>query len=149
MSEFLVRIRRVAAATTRRIGQVRAHPDRGDIPGWAIMIPLAIGLFFTGTQVVMWHDARNMCQAAAQIGARAAAALNAGAGSGQAAALNYLDRTAGGSARNPIITEQATPDAVTVTCHADALRIFPLPGLGSANQSATAARERFTTPGSR
>ena len=147
MPQVLTCMRRAVGMVTRRIEQVCAQPDRGDIPGWAVMIPLALGLFFTGVQVVMWHDARNMCQAAAQVGARAAARLDAGASTGQAAAISYLNQTAGGSARNPMVTEQATPDTVTVTCHADALHIFPLPGLSSANQSATAARERFTTPG--
>lgn len=139
--------RRIAAAMVRRAGLVRAHADRGDIVGWAIMIPLSIALFLSAVQVAMWYQARNMCQAAAQTGAAAGRDLNAGPSVGSAAAQNYLATTAGSSVTSAHANEAQTATTVTITCHAKAFTLLPLPGLTTTTQSATATRERFTTPG--
>jgi len=129
-------------------GRMRAQPDRGDIPGWAMMIPIGIALFLAAAQTAMWFQARNMCQSAVQVGVRAGRAYNAGPQTGSAAATAYLSQTAGNTASAATVTEQLSATTITVTCRAGALTLLPLPGLTVANQSATAARERFTTPGS-
>src|SRR6266702_1386600 len=78
--------RRITSAVTRRVAAVRANNDRGDIVGWAIMIPLSIALFLTAVQAAMWYQARNMCQAAAHAGTQAGKAYNAAGGAGSQAA---------------------------------------------------------------
>ena len=138
--------RRIAAVVTRRVQAVRAEGDRGDVVGWAIMIPLSIVLFLSAVQVAMWYQARNMCQAAAQAGVSAGRTLNAGADAGSTAANDYITATAGTSVTSAHASEQQTATTVTVSCHAVAFTLLPLPGLTTADQSATATRERFTTP---
>lgn len=141
----------VATAMMRRVASARAGSDRcddrGDVVGWVIMIPLSIALFLSAVQVAMWHQARNMCQGAAQSGATAGAALTAGLNAGKSAAQAYISTEAGSSVTSASATEQQTATTVTVTCHAKAFTLLPLPGLTTADQSATATRERFTTPG--
>ena len=142
--------RRIAAAMTRRVHAVRSDAsrwnDRGDVVGWVIMIPLSIALFLCAVQVAMWFQARNMCQGAAQSGAAAGSTLTAGRNAGKAAAERYISTEAGSSVTSASASEQQTATTVTVTCHADAFTLLPLPGLTGADQSATATRERFTTP---
>jgi hypothetical protein len=139
--------RRIAAAVMRRVGAVRANNDRGDVIGWAIMIPLSIALFLSAVQVAMWYQARNMCQAAAQAGARSGKAFNASGDAGSGAANNYLAQTADRSVSGARVTESLTATTVSVTCRGNALTLLPIPGLTTVSQSASAARERFTTPG--
>jgi hypothetical protein len=131
----------------RRVAVLRAGRDRGDIVGWAIMIPLSIALFLTAVQAAMWYQARNLCQAAAQAGTRAGAAYNAASGAGAQAATGYMAATGENSVHATHVTEHRTTQTITVTCSADPLTLLPLPGLTTAHQSSTAARERFTTPG--
>jgi len=140
------RTRRIAAAVLRRVQAVRADTDRGDVVGWAIMIPLSIALFLSAVQVAMWYQARNMCQAASQAGVSAGRTLNAGADAGSTAANDYLTTAAGTSVTSAHASEQQTATTVTVSCHAAAFTLLPLPGLTTTDQSATATRERFTTP---
>ena len=113
-----------------------------------MMIPIGFALFLAAAQTAMWFQARNMCQSAAQVGVRAGRAYNAGPHTGSSAATAYLSQTAGNTASPATVTEQLSATTITVTCRAGALTLVPLPGLTVANQSATAARERFTTPGS-
>jgi Flp pilus assembly protein TadG len=136
--------RRITSAVTRRVAALRS--DRGDIVGWAIMIPLSIALFLTAVQAAMWYQARNLCQAAAQAGTRAGAAYNAASGAGSQAAADYLAATGDNSVHATRVGEHRTTQTITVTCSADPLTLLPLPGLTTAHQSSTAARERFTTP---
>lgn len=130
----------------RRVRAVRGGADRGDVVGWAIMIPLSIALFLSAVQVAMWYQARNMCQAASQAGVSAGRSYNATANAGGTAANDYLARTAGTSVTSAHAVEHPTATTITVTCHAHAFTLLPLPGLTTADQSATATRERFTTP---
>ena len=147
MATALRRARRITSKVTRRVAAVRAAADRGDIVGWAIMIPLSIALFLTAVQAAMWYQARNLCQAAAHAGTRAGAAYNADDGAGSQAAADYLAATADNSVHATHVGEHRTTQTITVTCSANPLTLLPLPGLTTARQSATAARERFTTPG--
>lgn len=135
----------------RRVRAVRADSarwnDRGDVVGWVIMIPLSIALFLSAVQVAMWYQARNMCQAASQTGATAGSTLTAGPSAGKTAAQDYISTEAGSSVTSASASEQQTATTVTVSCHAEAFTLLPLPGLTSTDQSATATKERFTTPG--
>jgi Flp pilus assembly protein TadG len=136
---------RLTSKVTRRVAALRS--DRGDIVGWAIMIPLSIALFLTAVQAAVWYQARNLCQAAAQAGTRAGAAYNAADGTGSQAAADYLAATADNSVHATHVGEHRTLQTITVTCSANPLTLLPLPGLTTAHQSSTADRERFTTPG--
>jgi hypothetical protein len=143
--------RRLASALRARAAAVRAAADRGSgqVVGWAVGFPLAIALFFTVVQTVFWYQARSMCQAAAHAGTQAAKAYNAPAGAGSRAATSYLASVADDSVNHVHTGESMTATSVTVTCHAHA-KTLPLPwpsGLTTVDQSSTAARERFTTPG--
>jgi hypothetical protein len=104
-------------------------------------------LFLTAVQVAMWYQARNMCQAAAEAGARAGKAFDASGDTGSTAANDYLAQTADKSVAGTRVTEQLTAATILVTCRGTAFTLLPIPGLTTVSQSATAARERFTTPG--
>jgi hypothetical protein len=121
--------------------------DRGDVIGWALMVPVVMALTIGGIQVVMWYQARNVCQAAAHAGVQAGKAMGSSTGAGSAAATNYLSQTGGGSVVGAQASETVTATTVTVTCTANAERVIPLPGFSVAvNQSVSSQRERFTTP---
>ena len=140
--------RRIIEVMVRRVRRVLAEPDRGDVIGWVITVPVIMLLTIGGVQVVMWYQARNVCQAATQAGVRDGKALNASGTAGSIAATNYLSRTGGSSVVGARAAETLTATTVTVTCTATAERVIPLPGLSiSVRQSATARREQFTTPG--
>ncbi len=135
-----------AKAVRRRIDSLRQSPDRGDVVGWALVVPLIMVLSIGGVQVAMWFHAR-ICQAAAQTGARTARVLNAPANAGRVAAVAFLSTVGQGSVHAPTVNESRTQTAVTVTCSGHALRVIPIPGLSIAvTQSSSAERERFTTP---
>lgn len=138
----------IVMTTVRRVRRVLAEPDRGDVIGWVMTVPVIMLLTIGGVQVVMWYQARNVCQAATQAGVRDGKALNASGTAGSTAAANYLSQTGGSSVVGARASETLTATTVTVTCTATAERVIPLPGLSiSVSQSATARRERFTTPG--
>lgn len=114
---------------------------------YALLFPLLLTLTFGGVQVAMWFQARNLCQAAAQAGVRAARTLDAAPGAGSSAASAYLARTAGDTLTGARTTETRTGTTVAVRCAGTALTVMPLPGLDlRVDQWAAAARERFTTP---
>ena len=105
---------------------------------------MVLALTLGGVQAAMWYQARNMCQAAAQTGVRAARVLNAPHNAGTAAADDYLAAIAKQTVTDARTTQAVTATTVTVTCSGDAERVFPLPGLTvRVSQSATAPRERF------
>lgn len=148
MAPGMVVGRRIVEVMMRRVRRVLAEPDRGDVIGWVITVPVIMLLTIGGIQVVMWYQARNVCQAATQAGVREGKALNAADSAGSTAAANYLSQTGGSSVVGARASEKLTATTITVTCSATAERVIPLPGLSiSVSQSATARRERFTTPG--
>jgi len=140
--------RHIIDVMVRRVRRVLAEPDRGDVIGWVITVPVIMLLTIGGVQVVMWYQARNVCQAATQAGVRVGKALNASQGAGSAAASNYLTQASGSSVVGARASENLTATTITVTCTASAERVIPLPDFSiSVRQSSTARRERFTTPG--
>lgn len=139
--------RHLVTRARHRAALLRASADRGDVVGWVIVLPVALAMFLTAVQAVMWYQARNMCQAAAQAGAQAAATYQAPAGTGTQTAVTYLHTVAGSSVSDGTASETATATTITVTCTARPFTLAPIPGLTSATQSATTSRELFTTPG--
>ena len=122
--------------------------DRGSLAvELSILFPLVLALTLGGVQVAMWFQARSMCHAAAQAGVRAARVLDAPTDAGRSAARGYLTSTAGDTVLAPAVAQQTTPTTVSVTCIGTAERVIPIPGLAiRVRQSASARRERFTTP---
>ncbi len=112
----------------------------------AILFVIVLALTFGAIQVSLWYSARNMCQAAAEAGARAGKVQNAPSGSGAAAARTYLADVAGGLVVAPQLTEARTATTVTVQCSGQAQNVVPMPGFDiSLAQSSSAGIERFTT----
>ncbi len=112
----------------------------------AILFVAVMALTFGAIQVGLWYSARNMCQAAAEAGTRAARVQNARAGAGTSAARTYLVDVAGGLVVAPQITESRTATTVTLTCSGQAQNVVPSPGFDiSLAQASTAGIERFTT----
>jgi len=88
--------------------------DRGSVTlEVAILFVMVMALTFGAIQVGLWYSARNMCQAAAEAGARAGRVQNAASGSGAAAARTYLADVAGGLVVAPQVTEARTATTVT------------------------------------
>ena len=127
----------------------RADRDRGSVTvEVAILFPMVIVVTLAGIQMAMWFHARDLCQASAQAGVRAARAEGAPVGSGTQAADAYLKQTGGDSVLDPSVDENgSTATAVRVHVRARVPSLVPLPGFSfTIDQSATAGRERFTTP---
>lgn len=112
----------------------------------AILFPMLIVITLGGVQMAMWFHARELCQASAQAGVRAARADGAPAGSGTLAAIDYMKRTGAGSVDGPSADESGTATTVRVHVRGNVPSLVPLPGISfTIDQSASAARERFTT----
>jgi Flp pilus assembly protein TadG len=139
----VIRVRQWAVAI-----RTRARSDRGEESiQMAIVFPVVILLTITVVQASMWYYARNVALTAAREGVAAGRAYQASAGDGAARARDVLDRIADDSLRNPGVStagSSGTQVQVTVTGSAPSM----LPGLSglSVSQSASGARERWTTP---
>jgi len=126
-----------------------AKGDRGSVTvEVAILFPVLMLVTLGGIQVAMWYHARDVCQASAQAGVRAARSEGTAAGAGSRAAADYLKRTGAGSVDSPSVDENgSTATVVRVHVRAMVPSLVPLPGVSfTIDQSATASRERFTTP---
>lgn len=97
----------------------------------------------------MWYFAREAAAAASQAGAREASFDGASAGTGRAAAENYLKAVGRGTVSSFSAQETLASDgSVAVRVQAQVPRVIPLPGLAfTVDVTATRPRERFTTPG--
>lgn len=140
------RPRRTATVTRRPVRTPGSRRDAGSVTlELAILFPIVLTLTFGAIQVGLWYSARNMCQAAAEAGARAAKVQNAPSGAGATAARTYLRDVAGGLVVTPAVIEGRTATTVNVQCSGQAENVIPLPGLNIAvDQSARAGIERFT-----
>jgi hypothetical protein len=113
----------------------------------AIVFPFVILLTVTVVQVSMWYYARNIALTAAREGVTAGRAYQASTGDGAARARETLDRIAGDSLRGAGVStagSDAQTMQVTVTGSAPSM----IPGISGLHisQSASGARERWTTP---
>ena len=133
--------------THRVVTRVGLRRDAGSVTlEVAILFVIVMAMTFGAIQVGLWYSARNMCQAAAQAGARAGKVQNAPSGSGAAAARSYLTDVAGGLVVAPQVTESRTATTVTVSCAGQAQNVVPTPGFDiSLAQTSAAGIERFTT----
>ena len=107
-----------------------------------ILLPALFAVLFLGMQAALYYHARTIAIAAAQEGARAAAANHAGPADGVTAANAYL-ATSGDSLRSPKASVRRTATTATVTVRGRALSVIPgwNPTL---TQHASAERERLT-----
>lgn len=143
-----------ARAERRRIsGRWQCHSrrwsqDRGESSiQMAIVFPFVILVTVAVVQAAMWVHARNIALTAAREGVAAARTYQSSEGAGAARAREALGRIAGDSLRGPSVSTAGTSaTAVTVTVTGSAPSMLPgLSGL-SVSQSASAPRERWTTP---
>jgi Flp pilus assembly protein TadG len=110
-----------------------------------VLLPALFAVLFLGMQAALYYHARTIAIAAAQEGARAAAANQAGSTDGVSAAYAYVD-DAGDSLESSKATAQRTATTVTVTVRGRALSVIPgwKPVI---TQRASAEIERLTAPG--
>lgn len=113
----------------------------------AIVFPFVILVTVAVVQAAMWVHARNIALTAAREGVAAARTYQAPEGAGAARARETLGRIAGDSLHGPTVTtvgSSTTEVSVRVTGSAPSM----LPGISglSVSQSASAPRERWTSP---
>lgn len=128
--------------------RARAQGDRGDSSiQMAIVFPFVIALTMTAVQVGMTYYARNIALTAAREGVSAGRVYQASPGEGAARARETLGRIAGDSLRDAgVSTAGSTADTMQVTVTGRAVSLLPgVPGR-LISQSASGARERWTTP---
>ncbi|KOV22513.1 hypothetical protein ADK90_10715 [Streptomyces sp. XY413] len=113
----------------------------------AIVFPFVILLTIAVVQAAMWIHARNVALTAAREGVAAARTYQSPERAGADRARETLGRIAGDSLRAPAVsTDGSTATEVRVTVTGSAPSMVPgLSGL-SVSQSASAPRERWTTP---
>lgn len=145
-----------AARLRDRAGRAAPDPaawrrvdDRGSSAvEFAILFPIIVVLLLGGTQTAMWYFGREVAQAAAEAGARAASLHDAPPGAGTGAADAYLDRLGHGTLTGHASNETETDTVVSVHVHATVIVVIPLPGFApTIDVTATRPREVFTTPG--
>lgn len=125
----------------RPLGRTR---DRGSVTvEMVVLLPLLFGLMFVGVQAGLIHQARTLCSAAAQEGARAAARQVSSAGVGVAEARQFLDGRS--NARLSAVTVTADRGAETAVVTVAATSRSVVPGWSpSVTQTASMPVERLT-----
>lgn len=109
-----------------------------------VLMPALFTLMFAGMQAAMIYHGRTVAIAAAQEGARSAAAQNAGAGAGQDAASAFVAIAGGeGVLRGVSVSSSRAAAVVTVVVTGTTLSVVPgwTPRI---SQSASAPVERLT-----
>ncbi|MCE0485487.1 TadE/TadG family type IV pilus assembly protein [Ornithinimicrobium sediminis] len=108
-----------------------------------VLLPLVFLLLFAMVQGGLWFHARAVALAAAQEGARVAAAEDSSAGAGIAAASSFVADAGSGVVLNVAVSgsRTVTSATVTVTGHAQSLIPFLDPAVA---QSASFPTERIT-----
>lgn len=107
-----------------------------------VVIPVVVIITMLVIQYVMLWHARNLAQAAAQDGLRAARGYQATAAQGQASATHYLDTVAGNLLHNRQIDADRSATTVQVTIHASVLSVVPF-GSYTVTETATGPVERY------
>ncbi len=109
-----------------------------------VLMPVLFTLMFLGMQAAMIYHGRTVAIAAAQEGARAAAAQNASAEAGQSAAAAFVAAAGGeGTLRSVTVTSNRTATTATVVVTGTTLSVIP-GWTPSITQSASAPVERLT-----
>ena len=108
----------------------RCRPRRGTERGSAtlemvVMLPILFALLFGGLQAALFHHARTLAIAAAQEGARAAAAEHGTLHAGVTAARAFATQVGRDSLRDVTVTGQRTPTTATITVTGASLTVVP------------------------
>lgn len=128
--------------------RIRRRPDEDGSAAveMAVLAPLALLLILSTVQAGLWWHTRTLCLHAAQQAATAARTLTGSPSQATAAARSFLDRAPGTTDAPEIHVDSSARDVV-VRVAATAPVIVPVPGLVlRVEQTAGAAKERFTTP---
>ena len=106
--------------------QRRLHGDDGTATTeLVIATPLLLLLLLVSVQVGLWFHARQIVDAAAQEGARAARAVGAADGDGYRHATDTLHQLGPGSVTDPTVTVTRTAGHVTVTVTGTSPPVIP------------------------
>ena len=136
----VTRLRRCAGGRA-----VARHHERGSAAvQLVVLMPALFTLMFLGMQAAMIYHGRTVAIAAAQEGARSAAAQNAGTGAGQDAASAFVASAGGeGVLRGVSVSSSRAAAVVTVIVTGTTLSVVPgwTPRI---SQSASAPLERLT-----
>ena len=109
-----------------------------------VLMPALFALMFAGVQAAMFYHGRTVAIAAAQEGARAAAAQNGTIGAGEAAASAFV-AAAGGEGVLRAVTVSSSRSATTATTVVTGSILSVIPGwTPTVTQSASAPVERLT-----
>ena len=90
-----------------------------------VLMPLLLLILFGGVQGAVYYHARTLAIAAAQEGARAAAAEDATLAAGTAAAAQFLADAAGDSLTGVTITGTRTATTASITVRGSSLSLVP------------------------
>ena len=136
-------VRRATRALRARARRVCRDSERGFSTLEAvIVIPVAVILTMLVIQYVMLWHARNIAEAAAQNGLRAARGYQATGAQGQASASDYLRTVAGPMLGNPRVNADRGATTVVITVHAKVISVIPF-GSFSVTEAATGPVEKF------
>lgn len=131
----------------------RARTRRGRVVAWSrdrgssslqmvVLMPALFAVMFLGVQAALLYQARTLCLAAAQEGARDAAAENGSPDAGITTASTFLSSSTSG-VQDPTIGSTRSATTATVTVAATSLSVIPgwTPRI---TQSASLPVERIT-----
>lgn len=145
---------RVPGCAAARAGRGRAgHRERGSAAvQLAVLMPALFSLMFLGMQAALVYHGRTVAIAAAQEGARAAAAQHASLGAGQAAASAFVASAGGDGVLRGVrvsttrtATAAAAATGVVVTVMVSGTTLSVVPGwTPQIRQSASAPVEELT-----
>lgn len=111
-----------------------------------VLLPIVFAIMFLGVQAALHYHARTVALAAAEEGARAAAAHEAHGSDGTAAAASFVSAAGGDDVlQHAAVTGRRTATTATVTVTGTALSVIPgwKPRI---SQTATMPVERLTRP---
>jgi len=108
-----------------------------------VLLPLLFLILFAGVQGALLYHARTLAIAAAQEGARSAAAQGGTLSAGTAAATRFLHDAAGDALTGVSVTGIRTASVATITVQGTSLTVVPGWTL-TVEQSATLPVERIT-----
>jgi Flp pilus assembly protein TadG len=132
-------LRRPATSTRRS--------DRGSATvELVILLPALFAVLFLGMQAALYHHARTVAIAAAQEGARAAAAEQGTERAGVTAATGFIELAGGDDVlSHSDVTANRTPTRATITVRGVSLSVIP-GWRPTIRQSASLPVERLTAP---
>lgn len=125
----------------------QVHDERGAASlEMIVLLPALFAVLFLGMQAALYYHARTVAIAAAQEGARAAAAEHATTATGTAAARSYLADAGTDALESSSVTGHRTATTAVIIVQGRSLSVIPgwRPAI---RHQARAERERITAPG--